>query len=329
MIRSEDDLLALIDRHFARQHAGLRLGRGDDCAELPAGPALALSTDLFLEDAHFRRSYFEPEETGHKALAVNLSDLAAAGAVPAGFSLGLICVPDLDEAWYDRMFGGMAALANNFDLPLSGGDISMGEKLGFSITVWGRPAGEDVPFLRRGGVAGQKIFVVGKAGEHCSIGLARKGLLELEAEGRIAQSKFPASCQSLLKPWPQIQAGSTLARLAARDHAAVGLMDLSDGLMRDLPRLLGGFGAELDFEAAILHPELGGNALELALSGGDDYLLLGTAGNEFVTTAAKALGEAGLRLDVLGSVTEKSGLRRGGKLLKDSYNIDSFDHFSS
>ena len=89
-IRSEDDFLLLVDRYFPNTHPHLALGRGDDCAELLCPPRMALSTDLFLEDIHFRRSYFTPEDMGHKALAVNISDLAAAGALPLGFSLGLM-----------------------------------------------------------------------------------------------------------------------------------------------------------------------------------------------------------------------------------------------
>ena len=86
---SEDGILACLGRHFPQTGPSLLLGRGDDCAVLRGGKPLAVSSDLFLEDVHFRRSYFTPEETGYKALAVNVSDLAACGARPAAFTLCL------------------------------------------------------------------------------------------------------------------------------------------------------------------------------------------------------------------------------------------------
>ena len=89
---SEDGILACLARHFPQTHASLLLGRGDDCAVLKAGRPLCVSSDLFLEDIHFRRSYFSPEDMGHKALAVNVSDLAACGSRPLGFTLCLGCL---------------------------------------------------------------------------------------------------------------------------------------------------------------------------------------------------------------------------------------------
>lgn len=329
-ITSEDQLLAIIDRNFSREHGNLLLGRGDDCAELKAGTELALSTDLFFEDVHFRRSYFLPEEIGYKALAVNLSDLAAAGAVPAGFSLGLICAPGLDENWYEAMFRGMAELVKKYDIPLSGGDISLGDKLGFSLTVWGTPAEGKLPFLRRRASPGDYIFIVGPAGGHCSLGLARNGLKHLEEQGRGVQAQYPESCRALLHPQPQLEGGIALALVASLHGNAVGLMDLSDGLLRDLPRLLGRYGAELYFSTSILHPELGEKALEAALAGGDDYLLLGACPAPVLSQIMDVMKQAGLRLDVLGEVLpEGCGMLRGGKAVEDIVEAQSFDHFSS
>lgn len=323
MIRSEDHILALLDEFFPRSHKLLRLGRGDDCAELEAGGPLALSSDLFLEDIHFRRAYFLPEEIGHKALAVNVSDLASAGAAPLGFSLGLICPKGFPLDDLRVIFRGMSALAGRYNMALSGGDISAGDKLGFSITVWGAPARTGAAFLRRGATPDDAIFVVGAASPHCSLGLARNGLRLLEEDGRAALGAAPASCGALLRPQPQVEAGQILAQL----HGRVGLMDISDGLLRDLPRLLGVHGAELDFDLAILHPELGRGSIGPALSGGDDYLLLGAAPADLVAEAAKSLSAVGLRLDVLGRVLETPGLFRQGEPLDKFLDIQSFDHF--
>lgn len=330
-VRSEDHILALIDECFPRAHGSLALGRGDDCAEIAVSSPLALSTDLFIEDRHFRRSYFLPEETGHKALAVNISDLASAGARPLGFSLGLICPDDMREHELAGVFSGMGALAARYNMVLSGGDISAGDKLGFAVTVWGAPAGNGVPFLRRRAKEGDAIFIVGpgraSAMEYCSIGLARRGLALLEEQGRAACGESPASCAALLRPQPQVEAGLELALLAHERNTEPGLMDLSDGLLRDLPRLLGGLGAELEIDPSVLHPELDRNYVELALSGGDDYLLLGAAGADFADNAKVRLKDAGLRLDVIGRVVGKAGIFMRGRPVLEFLNLNAFDHF--
>ena len=167
---SEDGILACLARHFPQTHASLLLGRGDDCAVLKAGRPLCVSSDLFLEDIHFRRSYFSPEDTGHKALAVNVSDLAACGARPLGFTLCLGLPDWVDMAWLEAFFSGMAALAGQQRMALAGGDLSRCQQLHISVTVWGETA-EPGGFLARGGsMPGDSLFVVGR------VGLARVGL---------------------------------------------------------------------------------------------------------------------------------------------------------
>ena len=105
---SEDHILARIASHFPNEGPDVLLGRGDDCAVLGVSGPLCVSTDLFMEDVHFRRSYFTPEDIGWKALAVNLSDLAADGARPMGFTVGLSLPPDADMALVDGLYAGMA-----------------------------------------------------------------------------------------------------------------------------------------------------------------------------------------------------------------------------
>lgn len=232
---SEDSILACLARHFPATHPSLLLGRGDDCAVLKAGTPLCVSSDLFLEDVHFRRSYFTPEEIGHKALAVNVSDIAACGGRPLAFTLALGLPDDVDALWLDRFFSGMAALAQEQRLALAGGDLSRSPFLHVSITIWGESyTGGD--FLVRGGsMPGDSLFVVGRPG------LARVGLQVLEKEGRAALEHWPAACAAHLLPVPQVDAGLMLARAGANARPPA-LMDLSDGIMRDLPRLLGRTG---------------------------------------------------------------------------------------
>ena len=109
--------------------------RDSDCAVLGVSGPLCVSTDLFMEDVHFRRSYFTPEDIGWKALAVNLSDLAADGARPMGFTVGLSLPPDADMALVDGLCAGMAELAAQASVPLVGGDLSRADKLHLCLTA--------------------------------------------------------------------------------------------------------------------------------------------------------------------------------------------------
>ncbi|MDR1243252.1 MAG: thiamine-phosphate kinase [Deltaproteobacteria bacterium] len=369
-VNSEDQILSLLDAEFPRRHPGLILGRGDDCAEFFSASPLAVSSDLFLEHIHFRRSYFTAEEVGYKALAVNLSDLAAAGAYPSGFSLNLICPPALDSAWLAAMFKGMAALARECDLPLVGGDISAGASLGLCITVWGGSragvSGPEAPgaFLRRGAQEGDVLFLLGPQNpwDACSLGLAALGLEVLEKYGRAAIKDYPEACAALLSPKPMLSAGQAMSSLLlepgwAGRPAPLKAMDLSDGLRRDLPRLLGGFqqqlaagavfapencrtaaslGAGLTFTVENLHPELTAyhagleqKALGMALSGGDEYALLCACAPEKMDFLRKTLAERGgaPALQILGLVTEREGIRWQGIRLADILPGTGFDHF--
>src|SRR6056297_3491168 len=149
MVHSEDDFLSLIDRYFPNDSKSMQVGRGDDCAVVTVPGRICVTTDLFLEDIHFRRAYFGPGDIGHKSLAVNISDIAAMGGRPLGFSVGLTVPPGLDGGFWEAFMAGMADLAARHDLVLTGGDLSRGERLGVCVTVWG-----DVPkrlMLRRTG----------------------------------------------------------------------------------------------------------------------------------------------------------------------------------
>ena len=152
---SEDSILTCLGRHFPQTGPSLLLGRGDDCAVLKGARPLAVSSDMFLEDVHFRRSYFTPAETGYKALAVNVSDLAACGARPAGFTLCLGLPGWVDAAWLDAFFSGMAGLAAEHNMVLAGGDLSSCERLHISVTVWGEPADPGTFLVRGGSMPGQ------------------------------------------------------------------------------------------------------------------------------------------------------------------------------
>ncbi|MBQ9405363.1 MAG: thiamine-phosphate kinase [Desulfovibrio sp.] len=330
---SEDGILALLDRHFPTTHPALKLGRGDDCAVLAEKGPLAVSSDLFLEDVHFRRSYFRPEDIGYKALAVNISDLAACGARPRGFELCLGLPESITIAWLEAFFSGMAGLARQHAMVLAGGDLSRSPSLHISLTVWGDSAGHEGFLVRGGSMPGDVLFVVGR------LGLARVGLHILEERGREALRDWPDACAAHLRPQPQVDAGRMLAR-AGFNARPPALMDISDGLMQDLPRLLGqtgglrasghgvGFGAEIVLARGQLHPEVlrhaahyGRDPVRETLLGGEDYALLGSCAPDMLP----ALNAAIPGLFSLGVVTDSGSIVCNNETLD---GLRGFDHFA-
>ncbi len=271
------DEFGLIRRFFRRPTqatgAGVLLGIGDDCALLAPscdGQALAVSSDMLVEGRHFFAGT-DPAAVGHKALAVNLSDLAAMGAEPVGFTLA-IALPTVDGAWLEAFCGGLFALADRFACPLVGGDTTRGP-LALAITVFGRvpPAQALRRDLARDG---HDLWVSGPLG-----GAA----LAVAARARGQPVGDEDAARRLDRPEPRVDLG-----LALRGHAHAAI-DLSDGLAGDLRHVIaasseaigGELAAELHAEAIPLAPALAGlppaAALEHAISGGDDYELLFTA----------------------------------------------------
>ncbi|MBO4300647.1 MAG: thiamine-phosphate kinase [Desulfovibrio sp.] len=333
---SEDGILVMLNRHFPATHASLLLGRGDDCAVVDGKGPLAVSSDIFLEDVHFRRRYFMPEEVGYKALAVNISDLAACGARPKGFELCLGLPENVDATWLEAFFSGMAELAKRYNMVLAGGDLSRSPTVHIAISVWGEPAVRDGFLVRGGSMPGDVIFVVGK------LGLARVGLHVLEDSGREATKDWPDACAAHLRPEPQVDAGLMLAR-AGFNARPPALMDISDGLIRDLPRLLGlsgglratgqahggSLGAEIVLARGQLHPEvirhavnLGRDPVRETLLGGEDYALLGSCAPDMLPSLNAAIPG----LFSLGVVTT------GGNILCNNEVLDvssGFDHFNN
>lgn len=331
--RSEDHILAQVQRYFPATHSSLLLGRGDDCAVVRAERPLCISADLFLEGVHFRRGYFTPEEIGHKALAVNISDIAAMGARPVGFTLCLGLPSDVDTAWLEGFFSGMSALAKRHGMALAGGDLARAAQVHVSVTVWGEPApviGQPQGcYLTRGGaMPGDSLFLVG------TVGLARVGLRVLESMGHAARELWPTACAAHLRPQPQVDAGLICAR-AGLTSRPLSLMDVSDGLARDLPRLLGitGLRSGAPMGAQVLLPEgllaqevvrhareHGLNPVHEAYCGGEDYALLGACAPELLPALHAALPG----LMSIGTVTDTGTISCNGELMA----AEGFDHFS-
>ncbi len=312
-LRSEEHFLEIVNDTFPNIHRHMLVGRGDDCAVLSCPEKLCLSSDLFLENVHFRLSYFRPQDVGYKALAVNLSDLAANGAIPLGFNLNLIWPAYLDEGFCRAMLKDMAGLAAMHDLALTGGDLSFGSFLGLGITIWG--SSPDGHLLRGKCRPGDILFVAGQ------LGLARCGLELLERASPDADN-YPLSINAHLRPVPLVREAAALSS----SGKTMGLMDVSDGLSRDLPRFLAqGTGVEIDASLPV-HPEvksycasLQEDPLFFTLLGGEDYALLGGCLDGDWPIIKAGLDSAW----IVGRVVEKEGIFINGKRI----NLKGFDHF--
>jgi thiamine-monophosphate kinase len=270
---SEFDLIKHYFTRTGRADASGRtvLGIGDDCALLAPSPGmqLAVSSDMLVEGRHFFAGA-DPFDLGHKCLAVNLSDLAAMGAAPLGFTLAL-ALPSADAAWLDGFSRGLFALADAHGCELVGGDTTKGP-LNICITIFG----EIKPglALRRDAAApGDDIWISGTLGD------ARLALAGYLNDMALGEADFQLAARRMHAPTPRVALGRLLAdgRLA---HAA---LDISDGLVGDLGHILAAskVGAVLDLDALPAGPALARQSLELrrrfTAAGGDDYELCFTA----------------------------------------------------
>lgn len=273
----------LIERCFARGARRARLGIGDDAAliDLAQGRSLALSVDTLNEGVHFLAGA-DPEKLGHKALAVNLSDLAAMGASPR-YALLALTLPAAETAWVEAFAAGFFALAEHYDVELIGGDTTRGPR---SITI--TALGEVVlPALCRDGAKpGDDIWVSGE------LGGAALGLACLQGEASVAKDARADMVRRLEAPSPRVELGLALRGLAS---AAI---DLSDGLTGDLGHVLecSGVAGRIDY-ASVPRPRAFASVesqlqRRLVLGGGDDYELLFTASPE----SRQAVAAIGARL---------------------------------
>lgn len=297
---------SLIDRFFAGRgvrRADVALGIGDDGALLqaPGGQQLVVTMDTLVEGVHFLSSV-PPEALGHKALAVNLSDLAAMGATPAWATLALI-LPEPDEAWLERFCQGLFGLAERHGVQLVGGDTTHGPVTVITLQAHGFVPGGSA--LRRDGARpGDGIYVTGTPGD---AGLALAALFD---QAVVAAPHAEAARRRLEWPEPRIAQG-----LALRGVASAAI-DVSDGLAQDLGHILdrSGTGAVLEVDELPLSPALRASlppdaALTLALASGDDYELCFTVGPERVPALDRAAAAWGVRCTRVGFITAEPGLR--------------------
>jgi thiamine-monophosphate kinase len=290
----------IVDRIRAKVGVSrMALGIGDDCAIFrprSVKEELVFTTDMLVEDVHFRRETHTPAQVGHKALARGLSDIAAMGAEPRFCLLSVAFPPWASPNWIDRFFDGLLALALETGTELAGGDLSHAAVLAADITVCGAtPTGSA---LRRSGARmGDHIYVSGELGGS-ALGL---------------QTGKGASWKRHLKPEPRLALGRFL-----RSRASAA-MDITDGLSLDLHRLCLASNVSAEIEPP---PMFRGASLEQSLHGGEDYELL------FTTRPNRRIPASfgGVRLTKIGQIRRNhpGQIKLDGELL----SIKGYDHFS-
>ena len=311
----------LIRRFFTRVTPGTLLGVGDDAALLHVsrGMELAVSTDMFVSGTHFFPDT-DPFFLGYKALAVNLSDMAAMAAQPRWATLAL-SLPEVNEVWLKKFSAGLFALADEHHVELIGGDTTRGS-LNLCITIMG-----EVPHgaaLRRSGAqVGDDVWVSGVLGD------AALALAHMQGHMQLAAKDFAACALALHQPKPRVALGLALRGVA---HSAI---DISDGLLADLGHILdcSNVGAEIAFDALpiscalqlYLEQPLGKHCL---LVGGDDYELCFTVSVTHRSEVEKIATNLGLLLTRIGTITaEKKCTVRAvdGSII--NMEESGYDHF--
>ena len=326
----------LIERFFKTgsdlnaTNSTISLGIGDDCALIkpPPGEEIAITSDMLVEGRHFFADT-NPEHLGRKALAVNLSDLAAMGAKPLGFTLA-IAMPVVDTAWLEAFSRGLLATSKEFACPLIGGDTTAGP-LTLSITAIG-----SIPMqkaIRRSGAqVGDDVWVSGAVGD------ARLALAALRHEVDLSENDYQLIAPRLHQPTPRIALG-----LALRGIASAAL-DVSDGLLGDLMHILkqSKVAAEIDLTRIPKSPTLKKQNIEIqhqfAASGGDDYELCFTAPQNQHAVILEISKQLHIPLTQIGHIIPTKDQRSSiflygadGQVLtatETSKLLQSFDHFA-
>jgi len=329
----------LIERFFKAGAQSLRthsndalvMGIGDDCALLKPqnNEEIAITSDMLVEGRHFFAGA-NPELLGRKALAVNLSDLAAMGAKPLGFTLA-IALPNVDEAWLEAFSRGLLFIAQEYACPLIGGDTTAGP-LTISITALGTaPSGKAI--RRSGAKAGDDIWVSGAVGD------ARLALAALRHEINLSHEDLLQIEGRMHQPTPRIELGQQLRGIAS------AALDISDGLLGDLQHILR--QSQVDAEICLdqlpksvtLQKQEQSIQNQFAACGGDDYEICFTAPSDRRNQIYSISKSLNLPLTLIGTIVSKKNIESkialrdsSGILLGDAETtifIKSFDHFSS
>lgn len=330
---TERDLIHQLNSSSRYRHAKVLKGIGDDCAVfLGAGAdgsrVNLVSTDTLMEGVHFDPKWHSPELLARKAVAVNLSDLAAMGGEPVLALLSMALPKSCETAWIEAFMASFTRTLDLYRVELAGGDtVRSAAKIALSVTIFGEAA-KDKVIYRAGAKAGDLILVSNHLGDAAAgLELCRHGDQRLTA-------KYAGLVRAHLDPTPEL----ALGRLLAESGQVTAMIDMSDGLATDLAHLCeqSGVGALLGKAAVPISPamaaaarELALDPIELALTGGEDYHLLFTcaqsAGPALTTLVAERLGRP---LFGVGSITAQPGLRLEAAGEFSIIDFLGFDHFS-
>ncbi len=314
----------LIKHFFTKQivkRKDVSLGIGDDCAVLAPveNQNIVVTTDTLVAGVHFPFDT-SPRAIGHKAVAVNLSDIAAMGAKPSWISLALT-LPEVDETWLTEFCEGVFELCEFYNVELIGGDTTQGP-LSITLTAQGLTP-QDSYLSRAGAKTGDWLYVTGELGD------AALALQHIDGKVDIEAQFFEVLKHKLDYPKPRILAGQTL-----REYASAAI-DLSDGLIADLGHICqaSNVGANVVLDSLPLSNIMRDNlladdAINLALSGGDDYELLFTVSEDNKVGMETAMSHAGIAVTCIGQLNASQTITTTLNNKPVAINTAGFEHFS-
>jgi thiamine-monophosphate kinase len=326
----EFGFIDIIESHGLIRPSGIVKGIGDDCAviEQPGGDCLLVTTDLLVEHVHFVPDTTTAEQLGEKALAVNLSDIAACGGAPLEAFISL-AVPDGTEVtWLEGFYEGMRSLARQFDVNLLGGDTTKSKgHLVINIAVIGTVAEQEV-LLRNGACVGDKLIITGALGESSA------GLNVLLSKPDMPARITDPLVRSHLTPRPHVSEG----RFLAQSGACTAAIDVSDGLSSDLHHICrqSGVGAIVRESALPVGPDIATVAADLnvdplkwILNGGEDYVLLAAVQSHALSSLIRDADRHGFIIHEIGEIVSTGRtelLEKTGKTRE--ITPQGWDHFS-
>lgn len=304
----ERELISIIHRLQARPPMGY-VGIGDDAAFIPPNSrGLLISQDMLVENLHFRGDWMTPEQLGEKAVAVNVSDIAAMGGIPLALLTSLSVPGPLDVEWVESLYRGIAKALDRYGVVLIGGDtVGSHDRITLDITVVGEP-GPSGPILKTGARPGDRVFVSGR------LGAAYAGFMLL-SHGITWPSTVVAERSVLmahLNPAARVKVGQQLGPWA---HA---LTDISDGLAAELQEItqFGRIGAvifedrlPIDGATRITAERFASHPTDFALYGGEDYELLAAIPPSRVAEVQEIEARTGVVMTEIGVITETPGIR--------------------
>ncbi|MDD5095415.1 MAG: thiamine-phosphate kinase [Dehalococcoidia bacterium] len=318
-------LARIIESEGAGHHPDLLIGIGDDTAAWEGGNSIQLSTtDMLVQDVHFTLDRITGRDLGWKSLAVNISDIAAMGGIPTSAMISLGLPSDTETEKITELYQGMAQIARRFDMAIIGGNITQAPQLIISPSVIGKVA-KNRMLTRSGAKPGDLIAVTGH------LGASAAGLRMLKENLSLDSQVSSTLSEAHFRPVPRVAEGQALARGGVK--AAI---DISDGLIADLGHICEASKVEATIRLRDIpvHPAakaaFGEKALELALSGGEDYELLFTAPSE-VIRGLRAEQAVPLHFSVIGEIKQgKPGkvnlINENGKQVR--YKKGGWDHFN-